>query len=96
MQRQEVLKCLSEHQHELREFGVASLYLFGSVARNEQNNQSDVDLLVEFNQPVGLLFFLRVRRFLSEVLNTPVDLVTLDALKPQSKKRILKEAIHAT
>jgi predicted nucleotidyltransferase len=55
MKRQEVLGILHKHESELRKnFGVQSLSLFGSVARDEARPDSDVDLLVEFNRPVGL------------------------------------------
>jgi predicted nucleotidyltransferase len=54
MKRDQVLKILTEHRLELRDkFGVKSLALFGSVARDEASQTSDVDLLVEFEQPVG-------------------------------------------
>ena len=55
MKRDEVLKILADHRDELRQqFGVKSLALFGSVARDEATETSDVDLLVEFERPVGL------------------------------------------
>jgi predicted nucleotidyltransferase len=56
MKRDEVIRVLREHRGELREqFGVKSLALFGSVARDEATGTSDVDLLVEFERPIGLL-----------------------------------------
>jgi predicted nucleotidyltransferase len=55
MQRDEVVKILVDHRDELRQqFGIKSLLLFGSVARNEASETSDVDLLVTFARPVGL------------------------------------------
>jgi len=55
MQRQEVLKILADHRDAMRQqFGVKSLALFGSVARDEATETSDVDLLVAFAHPVGL------------------------------------------
>ena len=55
MKRDKVVKILSEHRDELQQrFGVKSLALFGSVARDEATGISDVDLLVEFDRPTGL------------------------------------------
>jgi predicted nucleotidyltransferase len=72
-----------------------TLSVFGSVARGEARPESDVDLLVEFSAPVGLFEFVRLRRFLEEILGARVDLVTPDALKPQLKQAVLREAIRA-
>ena len=95
MNRVDVLRRLSERRDELGGMGVTSLLLFGSVARGDDDPQSDVDLLVEFDRPVGLLAFARLNRYLSELLETRVDLVTLDAVKPSMRERVLKEAIRA-
>ena len=72
-----------------------SLDLFGSVARNEARADSDVDLLVEFERPIGLFHFFRVQRRLEELLGARVDLVMRDAVKPQLRERIFAEAIRA-
>ena len=72
-----------------------SLDLFGSVARNEARADSDVDLLVEFERPIGLFHFFRVQRRLEELLGSRVDLVMRDAVKPQLRERIFAEAIRA-
>ncbi len=70
--------------------------LFGSLARGEATEESDIDLLVEFSKPIGLLRFVALKRLLGEVvLGRPVDLVTPKALKPQLRDWILKEAIRA-
>ena len=81
MSRQEVLNTLPAHRVKLQKMGIRSLSLFGSVARDEAVDTSDVDLLIEFNRPVGLFHFARVRRTLSELLSCPVDLVTRAALR---------------
>lgn len=96
MRRDEALAILRTHMEELRtSFGVGSLSLFGSVARDEAGPESDVDLLVEFDRAVGLFDFIRLRDRLAEVLNRRVDLVTPDALKRQLRDRILGEAVRA-
>ena len=92
----EILQTLAAHQAELRgKFTVKSLALFGSVARNEANENSDIDVLVEFSAPVGLFEFLSLQEYLKDLLGRKVDLVTPAALKPQLRDRILQEAVYA-
>jgi predicted nucleotidyltransferase len=95
MQCQEVLDRLASHRPELTELGVKSLALFGSVARNQASPDSDVDLLVTFDRPVGLFHFARVRRRLAEILGSPVDLVTEDALRAEMREQILRHLVRA-
>jgi len=100
MKLNDALKILREHQKDLLvRHGVRSIALFGSVSRKEEENEasdtSDVDVLVEFNKPVGLFAFAHTRRYLSELLGCEVDLVTPMALRPEMRERILSEAIHA-
>ncbi len=94
MTREEVIHILSEHQAELSAMGVRSLTLFGSVARNETKPGSDVDLLVEFSQPVGLFRFITLKQYLEELLGSAVDLGTVRSLKPRLKDGIMREAIY--
>lgn len=95
MQRETVLQMLHDHMAELRERGVASLAVFGSVARNEAGPASDVDILVEFSKPVGLFEFVRLQMYLEALLGCRVDLVTPEAVRPQMRDQIAREAIHA-
>ena len=90
-----IVKALGRHRSTLDEFGVSRLSLFGSFARGEGRHDSDIDLLVEFNRPVGLFEFVRLQRRLAELLGHRVDLVTPAALKPQLRERILREAVLA-
>ena len=73
-----------------------SLDLFGSIARGDAGADSDVDLLVEFDRPVGLFQFFRVQLRLEAIVGRPVDLVMKDAIKRQLRTRILAEAVSAT
>ena len=95
MQDVESLKqVLSLHKAELqRRFKVKTIGLFGSYIRREQNKRSDVDILVEFDQPVGLFEFIDLEMYLTGLLGTKVDLVSKKALKPHIGKRILEEVI---
>lgn len=95
MRRDEALRILREHKQELDAMGIRSLAIFGSVARDEAGPESDVDLLVEFAEPVGLFEFVRVKMHLEELLGRNVDLVMPDALKRQLRDRILGEAVRA-
>lgn len=93
--REDVLRAIRDSRETLMAFGVARLSLFGSFARDEGRDDSDVDLLVEFNRPVGLFEFVRLQRQLAEIVGHRVDLVTPAALKPQLRERILGEAVIA-
>ena len=89
------LEILRRHQAELQQAGVKSLKLFGSVARGEARPESDLDILVEFGRPIGLLAFVRLKQRLSDLLGRPVDLVTPEALKAPLRQSILNEAQNA-
>jgi hypothetical protein len=94
MKRDEVIHILKEHQGELaKQFGVQSLTLFGSVARDQAISGSDVDLLVEFNRPVGLFKLFALQDCVEVLLGCPVDLGTSNSLKPCIRLRVLAEAL---
>ena len=95
MSRDEILHRIRENKPDLARFHVRGLALFGSVARDEAKVTSDVDVLVDFTRPVGLFTFLRLKEHLEQLLGLPVDLVTRDALKPQLRSAILREAVPA-
>lgn len=95
MKRSDVLRILHEKHCELAEkYGVKSLALFGSVAHDEAGPDSDVDLLVEFDRPVGLFAFIGLEQFLENLLGCKVNLGTLRSLKPRLKDSVLQEAIQ--
>lgn len=94
MNREEIFRRLRERQVELRQRGVRSLAVFGSVARGDFSPQSDLDILVEFERPVGLFEFMRLKFYLEQSTDCRVDLVTADALRPALRDRILGEAVY--
>lgn len=96
MDRKSILQLLKQNENEIRSFGVKSLALFGSVARGEQNPDSDVDLLVEFNRPTGLFGLIALQQYLENILNCPVDLGTADSLKGRIRTKILKDCVYVT
>lgn len=89
----EVLDKLTAHRDELRQMGVVSLTLFGSTAREEAGEESDIDLLVEFDRAVGVFHFFKVQHRLEEILGVAkVDLVQRGAVHSSLRERVLKEA----
>ena len=96
MKRQYILKILDAHRDEISSrFGVSSLSLFGSVARDEATEVSDVDLLVTFKHTPGIFGYLGLKEYLEKTLKCPVDLVTRNALKKQFRDQVINEAVHA-
>jgi predicted nucleotidyltransferase len=95
MKRDEVLTILAAHKEPLQRRGVKSLTLFGSVARDEARPDSDVDLLVEFNQQGVFFQLLQVQYYLEDILGCSVDLGTQDALKEHLREPVLEDVINA-
>ena len=97
MKQEAVLQTLKQKNAELTtKFGVKTLLLFGSVARDEAISTSDVDLLVEFNRPMGYFGLFALQDYLEKLLGCPVDLGTPDSLKPYIKERVMGELIRVT
>ncbi len=96
MKSHDVIATLIRHRPELEALGIDHLYLFGSVARGEASDQSDVDLLAEFNPNVRIGFaFVSIRNRLESLLGTRVDLLGGPIEKPGLKQRIESEAVLA-
>ncbi len=86
-----IKKILKEHKEEIREkYRVVIVGVFGSVARSEESLDSDVDILVNIEKPIGLKFF-ELWDYLETILKRKVDLLTMQAV---NKKPILKESIE--
>ena len=75
------------------EYSVKSMGIFGSFARNEQSDTSDIDILVEFDKPIGLKF-VDLANELEMILNNKVDLVSKNGVKPKLMKYILQDIQH--
>ncbi|AEJ61856.1 DNA polymerase beta domain protein region [Spirochaeta thermophila DSM 6578] len=73
-------------------YGASNVRVFGSVARGEATEASDIDLLVEFTQPVSLLDHAQLVRDLERITGCKVDVVSDKGIKPRIRERILKEA----
>lgn len=76
-----------------KRFHISSLGIFGSYVRHEQKIKSDLDLLVEFNQPVTLFDIVDLEEYLSSKMNIKVDIVMKQALKKRTGEKILREVI---
>jgi uncharacterized protein len=89
----ELKEIIREHKAELAEdYSVSEIGIFGSVVRGEARDDSDVDVLVDFSKPIGLIRFMKLEYHLEELFGgTKVDLVSRKALKPYLGKVILQE-----
>lgn len=97
MKRDEALRILVNNRERLaREFSVRSLSIFGSTARDEAGDASDVDILVEFEEGarIGLFKFIGLQQFLESILGHRVDLGTPDTLRERLREQVLKEAVN--
>ena len=94
MRRDNAILIITNHRESLNDLGVKSLNLFGSVARDEARPDSDIDLLVEFDNPKGLFQLLQVKFYLEDLLACSVDLGTEQALREHARTAILKEVIR--
>lgn len=83
------LKPLLKEKFKVKEVGI-----FGSYLKGEQKKSSDLDILVEFNEPISFFNFIALENFLSEKMGIKVDLVMKNSLKPRIKESILKEALY--
>ncbi len=92
---EDLRKILQANRKELNErYYVTEIGIFGSFVKNQQNDTSDVDILVEFNKGIDLLTFVNLKNFLSDLLKVNVDLVMKKALKPKIGQRILQEVVN--
>jgi uncharacterized protein len=92
--REEVLTALRSALPDLRRrWPIRSLGIFGSIARGDAAADSDVDVLVEFERPVGLSAFLALEDALWATVGRPVDLVSRAALKPHIGEHVLRELV---
>ena len=95
--RESILSILQKNQEQIRALGVRRLGLFGSFARGEQDEHSDVDVLVDFVPGrKGFDNFIRLVFLLEQLFQRPVELVTPVSLSPYIGPRILREVEYVT
>jgi len=91
----EIREILREQKPFLRKrYKVSEIGMFGSYVRGEQNEMSDLDILVEFEEPVSLLDLAGLEIFLSDLLGIKVDVVPKRSIRPELKEIILREAVY--
>ena len=94
MNREYLINFLKTNLTTIKSYGVTSLALFGSYARDEAKTTSDIDLLVEFQGKVTFDKYMDLKFFLEDNLSLSVDLVTKKMLKPQIIDTVEKDAIY--
>ena len=95
MNRAQVLEQLTRSKPELAaRYGVRSLALFGSTARDSSRTDSDIDILVSFDGPATSERYFGVQFYLEDLFGRPVDLVTDKALRPELRPFVERDAVH--
>jgi len=94
MKRDDAIRAIRPRLPELRRLGVVSLSLFGSTARDDASETSDVDILISFDAPPSFNHFMDAKFILEDALGQTVDLATPSGLKPQFRPIIEREAIR--
>lgn len=90
-----VKEQISKNRELLRnDYKVKNIGVFGSFAKSSNTEQSDIDLLVELSEPIGMFRFIELEEYLTKILNRKVDLVTKKGLKNQIKEDILKDTVY--
>ena len=95
MNRDEVLNTLRAHKPTLAErFGITGLALFGSFARDQADDESDVDILVRFDAPPSWQNYFGVQFYLEDLLGRPVDLATNENVRAEIRPYVERDAIN--
>jgi len=94
MKRDAVIRILSEHGQEISErFAVRRLALFGSTARDEASERSDIDLLVVFEGPATLRGYMGLKQYLEDLLQHSVDLLTEPAVRKELRPHVERDLV---
>ena len=94
MIRENVLNILKKNIAKISRFGITKIAVIGSVARDEANSESDLDLLVDFEGPLTFDRYMDVKIFLEDLLDCKIDLVIADGLHPSIKAEINQDAVY--
>ncbi|MBM9501091.1 nucleotidyltransferase family protein [Leptospira sp. 201903071] len=94
--RDTIIKQLSTNMEKIRSFGVIHIGLFGSYAKDENQEESDVDILVEFAPNMkSFANYMGLKILLEDLFEKKIDLVIKEKIKPRIKEQILEETIYA-
>ena len=90
------IECILRDQKPIlrQKFRVKEIGIFGSFVRGEQKDTSDLDLLIDFEEPIGLIRYVGLQNYLSDKIGERVDLITKSGIKPRIRGNILKEVIY--
>lgn len=95
LSKNELIDVFKLHKTDLfNHYPIIKLGLFGSWMRNTQNKDSDVDALIELSEPITMFQFIDIQEYLEKLIGYKVDLVTINALRPEIKKRIISEVVY--
>ena len=95
MNKEEILKKLRENKEKIKEFGVKRIGVFGSFARDEAGEESDIDIIVEFEEgKKNFDNFINLAFFLEELFGKKIDLLTSESISPYIKPYVEKEVIY--
>jgi uncharacterized protein len=91
----DIRRVLKEHKTEvLRKYRVIEIGIFGSYVRGEQQDRSDIDILVSFSGIPDVFKYMELEEYLKRLLRRKVDLIRKEAIRPELRKRILKETVY--
>jgi len=96
MNRDRAVNLLKRHEKEFHEAGIGALYIFGSVARNQASDDSDVDVFFDLNRPRGFTLFdlVAIQERMQDILGTKVDVMTRNGIHPRRRGRIEASAVR--
>jgi len=92
--RDKVLTLLKEHAREIYAFKIQRISIFGSVARDEDSLESDIDILIKFDGPPSYDLYMDLKFYLENLLDRKVDLITEDALRSEIKHFVERDLIR--
>ena len=96
MDKQTILQTLQSLKPRLQEkYGLSELALFGSYSRGEQTTESDIDIIVDFNKPVGIEYLDVVYLLQEAFKEVPVQVVSKGAIKPKYYERLKEDLLYA-
>ena len=97
MNSSDIITVLQAHEAALMARGVAHAALFGSVARNQQRRDSDIDIMIELDSDsrVTMFGYVDIKEYVASLFQGPVDVVNRDGLKPFVRPRAAADAIYA-
>ncbi len=94
MKQELISKLESEKAGLHKKFKITKLGVFGSYARGDEKTDSDIDILIEFENTPGMREFFGAEEYLEKILNKKIDLVRESAIRPELKERIMSEMIY--